>query len=137
MITQRARRTVLSAALAAALACGTGGARPGGGGSASPPSSQDPAVVLGQFVDAVEAGRWSHAHAMLSARWRAAYTPGRLAADYGGAGPLAREAVAHARSALASRVPLQVADGRASLPVAGGRAVLVAEAAGWRVDRLE
>ncbi len=131
------RRTILCAALAAALACGTDGATPGAGGSVRPPSTQDPASVLGQFLDALEAGRWSHAHGMLSARWRASYTPSRLAADYGGAGPLAREAVAHVRSALAARAPLQVADGRAALPVAGGRAVLVAEAAGWRVDRLE
>ncbi|HYD40191.1 MAG TPA: hypothetical protein VEB43_05135 [Anaeromyxobacter sp.] len=130
------RRTVFCAMLTAALACATGGARPGGG-SAIPPASQDPASVLERFVEALEAGRWSHAHGMLSARWRASYTPARLAADYGGAGPLAREAVAHVRSALAARAPLQVADGQASLPVAGGRAVLVAEAAGWRVDRLE
>lgn len=138
-ITSTVRRTVLGATLAAALACAADGARPGSGagGSAGPQAREDPALVLGHFVDALEAGRWSQAHDLLSARWRSSYSPARLAADYGGAGPLAREAVAHVRTALGARAPLQVVDGQASLPVAGGRAVLVGEAAGWRVDRLE
>lgn len=135
MLTSTVRRSIL--VLVAALGCAGAGAGPGAGGSTNPHASQDPALVLGQFVDALEAGRWGQAHALLSARWRAAYTPSRLAADYGGAGPLAQEAVAHVRTALGARAPLQVVDGRASLPVGGGRALLVAEAAGWRVDRLE
>jgi hypothetical protein len=128
-------RAVLCGALAASLACASDGVRPGADTGA--PATREPAAVLGQFVDALEAGRWTQAHALLSARWRSAYTPSRLAADYRGAGPLAREAAGHVRTALGARTPLAVADGRASLPVAGGRAVLVAEAAGWRVDALE
>jgi hypothetical protein len=139
MIPTTARRTALCLALlgAACLACATDSARTGGAAAAVPQATQDPAAVLSKFVDALEAGRWADAHALLSARWRAAYTPSRLASDFGGAGPLAREAAAHARTALVARASMQIADGRASLPVAGGRALLVAEAAGWRVDALE
>jgi len=138
MVLSTARLAVLCAVLAA-LACATDGASPGGkpAGATSQAMAEGPDVVLGKFVDALESGRWSQAHALLSARWRAAYTPSRLAADYGGAGPLAREAAAHAHSALGAGTPMQLGDGRASLPVAGGRAVLVAEAPGWRVDALE
>jgi hypothetical protein len=139
-----ARRPATAAALCAALllapslACETTGAARGGagagGGTVSP---EPPAAILSRFVTALEAGRWADAHALLSARWRSSYTPSRLAADYGGAGPLAREAAAHVRTAILGGTALQVGDGRAVLPVAGGRALLVAEAAGWRVDALE
>ena len=93
--------------------------------------------MLARFVDALEAGRWAQAGGLLSARWRSGYTPARLRADYAGAGPLAREAAARVQSAIRAGRPLQVEDGRAWLPVLGGRALLVAEEGGWRVDALE
>lgn len=96
-----------------------------------------PAAVLSRFVGALEAGRWAQAEGLLSARWRSGYTPSRLQADYAGAGPLAREAAARVQAAIRAGAPLQVEDGRAWLPVAGGRALLVAEDGGWRVDALE
>jgi hypothetical protein len=101
------------------------------------PASDPPAAVLSRFVDALEAGRWVQAGGLLSARWRSGYTPSRLQADYTGAGPLAREAVARIQAAIRSGASLRVEDGRAWLPVTGGRALLVAEEGGWRVDALE
>ncbi len=88
-------------------------------------------------MGSLEGGRWQEASRLLSARWRAVYTPARLAADYGGAGPLAREAAARVEGALAAGAPLAVEGGRAVLPVAGGRALLLWEEGGWRVDALE
>ncbi len=96
-----------------------------------------PAEVLARFVDALEAGRWAQADALLSARWRSAYTPSRLQADHAGAGPIAREAAARVREALRAGTPFRIEDGTASLPMAGGRALLVAEDGGWRVDAME
>ncbi len=109
---------------------------------ASPPPAasaapEQPAAVLARFVDALEGGRWAQAGGLLSARWRAAYTPARLQADYAGAGPLAREAAARVQAAIRAGTPLRVEDGRAWLPLAGGRALLVSEEGGWRVDALE
>ncbi len=131
------RPALLALACALASACAgpsaAGTARPGIPGS--PP--EPPAAVLTRFVDALEAGRWTQAGGLLSARWRAAYTPARLAADYAGAGPLAREAVARVQTAIRAGTPLVVEDGRAWLPVGAGRALLVAEEGGWRVDALE
>ena len=125
-----------AAALLAVLGgCATSGA--GRSGGTESVSHEPPAAVLLRFVTALEAGRWADAQGLLSARWRGAYTPSRLAADWGGAGPLAREAAAHVRSALSTGAAVQVGDGRAVLPVAGGRALLVAEAGGWRVEALE
>jgi hypothetical protein len=100
-------------------------------------ASDGPAAVLGRFLDALQAGRWEEADALLSARWRAAYTPERLSADYAGSGPVGREAVLRAADRLATGAALEARDGRAVLPVLGGEAVLVAEPGGWRVDALE
>ncbi|MGC3998303.1 MAG: hypothetical protein QM767_12845 [Anaeromyxobacter sp.] len=75
--------------------------------------------VLARFVDAGEAGRWDEACALLSARWRAVYTPGRLAQDQAGAGPVAREAAARVKAALAAGAP--VLDGPARARLAGRR----------------
>jgi hypothetical protein len=96
-----------------------------------------PAAVLARFVEALEAGRWTEADALLSARWHAAYGPARLAADWDGAGPLAREAAARVARALAGGTPLRIEGGRATLAVAGGQAQLSAEGGAWRVDALE
>ncbi len=125
----------LACTLAAACAgpSTAGGARPGLPGTSPDP----PAAVLARFVNDLEAGRWAQAGGLLSARWRAAYTPARLRADYAGAGPLAREAVARVQAAMRAGTPLQEEDGRAWLPVGTGRALLVAEDGGWRVDALE
>jgi hypothetical protein len=129
---------VLALALAAALGCASGRAT----GAPPPPpagrSEEAAREVLRRFAGAVEAGRWGEAHALLAARWRAAYTPARLAVDFGGAGPAGRESAERLRAALAAGAPLARDGGRALLPVGGGRAaVLVAEEGGWRVDAIE
>ena len=130
-------RRALALAAAALLAGAAGGARP----FPPPPSGTDDAAareVLGRFAHALEEGRFDEAHALLSARWRQAYTPGRLALDFRGAGPGARDAAARALRLLASGAPVVRAPGAARLGEEGGRAaLLVAEAGGWRVDALE
>ena len=123
---------LLPLALAAALSCA--GARP-------PPSGTDDAAareVLGRFARAVQAGRWEEADALLSARWRASHGPGRLALDYRGAGPAAREAAERVARALDAGAPIARSAGQALLAVGEARAaVLVLEPGGWRVDALE
>jgi hypothetical protein len=127
------RRLALLAA--AALACAAPRAYP------PPPQGLDePAAraTLERFARALQGGRYDEAQALLSARWRAAYTPARLAMDFAGAGPAAREAAERVLTAMAAAAPLEAGAGRVSLPVAPGRAaVLVAEAGAWRVDALE
>jgi len=136
------RLRALFLCLGAALA-GAGCAGPARPGMALPPPGapgarvDTPAAVLSRFVDALEAGRWQEADALLSARWRAAYGPARLAADWAGAGPLAREAAGRVARALAAGTPLAVDGGRATLQLAGGQALLLAEGGMWRVDALE
>lgn len=91
-----------------------------------------------RFASALEAARFEEAHALLSARWRSAYTPGRLALDFGGAGSPARETAGRVLAAARGGAPLELSAGRATLPLAPGRAaVLVAEGGRWRVDALE
>jgi hypothetical protein len=128
---------LLPAALAcAALACAAAPPRP-----APPPAGLDePAAreVLGRFCRALEASRWEEARSLLSARWREAYTPARLAADRAGAGPAAGDAAARALAALSAGAAIARDGGRAVVPVGPERAaVLVAEGGGWRVDALE
>jgi hypothetical protein len=133
------RLVPLAAAVALALtACaGAGGAR----GFPPPPAGTDDAAareVLGRFARALEVGRFDEAQALLSARWREAYTPGRLGLDFRGAGPAAREAAGRIVARLAAGDPLERSPNAARLDVGGGRAAtLVAEAGGWRVDGLE
>jgi hypothetical protein len=122
--------------LAAALAgCATAGP------PAPPPTGLDEAAgraVLLRFAGACEAGRWPEAWALLSPRWRTATTPERLAADWRGAGPVAREAAARVASLLAGGASLVPSPGRLDLAVGPGRAArLVQEGGGWRVDALE
>ncbi len=124
--------------LACAIACGgPGGAR----AFPPPPAGTDDAAareVLGRFARALDAGRFDEAHALLSTRWRAAYTPARLALDFRGAGPAAREAAARVAAQVAAEGPVERHREGARLPVGGGRAaLLVAEAGSWRVDALE
>jgi hypothetical protein len=127
-------RAAAALLVAAALACA--GAR-----SFEPPPGTDDAAareVLGRFVRALEAGRFDEAHALLSARWRAASSPSRLAVDFRGAGPSAREAAARVASRLATGEPLERSAEGVRLPVGGGRAaLLVAQGGAWRVDSLE
>lgn len=129
-------RPVLGAVLAAAaLACA--GPRP----YPPLPEGLDEAAAracLERFARALGAARFDEALALLSARWRAAYTPRRLARDFDGAGPYGREAKDRVLAALAARAALDLAPGRARLPLGPGRAaVLVAEGGAWRVDALE
>jgi hypothetical protein len=123
-------------ALAVALACAGGETRP-----PPPPtglSVADARAVLARFSGAVEAGRWDDAHVLLSARWRARYTPGRLATDWRGSGAVGPEAAARVGRALAAGAAPRVEGARAVLAVDGGRAaVLAAEDGGWRVEALE
>jgi hypothetical protein len=130
-----ARALLASVALALAAACaGAGGARP------PPPGTDERAAreVLRRFARALEDGRFEEAHALLSARWRAEYSPGRLALDFRGAGPAAREAAAAVAARIAAGEPIARSPDGARLSVGGGRAaLLVAEAGGWRVDALE
>jgi hypothetical protein len=127
----------LLAALALALGCAAATS------SAYPPiprGDDDAAAraVLVRFAGAVQAGRWEEAHALLTARWRAAYTASRLAADYRGAGPVAGEAAGRVTALLAAGAPLTRDRGRVTLPAGPGvAAVLLLEDGGWRVDRLE
>lgn len=130
------RRVALLVLPVAALvsACAAGPRHEAGAGAPGAAAEE----VLYRFCEAVEDGRFAEAHALLSARWRGAYTPGRLALDRAGAGPAAAEAAARVRAALDARVPLALEGDRAVLPLGGGRAaVAVAEAGAWRVDALE
>lgn len=155
---ERMERTlaVVVAGLVALAACthrgDVGGAIPAGR------SEADAREVLHRFARAVQERRWPEAWTLLSGRWRAAYTPARLAADHEGAGTVARDAAERVLALLAAGTPL-VADpdsghpepgarpaphanssggARLVLPVGGGRAAaLVAEDGGWRVDALE
>jgi len=136
----RVRTLALFLGAALGLSGCAGASRSGLPGSPPvPPGTRadTPGAVLARFVDALEAGRWQEADALLSARWRASYGPARLAADWAGAGPLAREAAAGATRALAAGTPWAVEGDRATLPVAAGQALLVAEGGRWRVDALE
>jgi hypothetical protein len=131
----RPRLLLFSAALA--LACASGGAPR----FPPPPAGGDDAAareVLGRFARALEAGRFEEAHALLSIRWRQAYTPGRLSLDFRGAGPWGPEAAARVAGRLGAGDPLVHGPGVARLPTGDGRsALLVQEPAGWRVDALE
>jgi hypothetical protein len=135
---------------AAALLCGCVLAGcPGPRRAAAPPTADSegpagrdagggPEAVLTDFVAALEAGRWPEAYALLSARWRARYTPERLAADWGAAGPVSRDAAARVAALLASGAAVPVEGRRARLPVGDGKAAqLLLEEGRWRIDALE
>ena len=94
--------------------------------------------VLQRFVEALDAARWEEALALASARWRAAYTPGRLALDHRGAAATAHDLTVRVERQLAAGVPLLLTAGSARLALGGGScALLVAEGGGWRVDALD
>jgi hypothetical protein len=121
---------------AAGLACASSSAR-----FPPPPAGTDDAAareVLARFARALEAGRFDEAHALLSARWRQAYTPGRLALDFQGAGAWGRESAARVLARLAAGAPLARGPDWARLTADDGRtALLLQEPGGWRVDALE
>jgi hypothetical protein len=120
---------------AASLACAVARPHP-----PLPEGLDEPAAraSLARFAGALQAARFEEAHALLSARWRTAYTPGRLALDLGGAGSPAREAAGRVLAAVGGGASLDLSGGRATLPLGVGRAaVLVAEGGSWRVDALE
>src|SRR5512140_3048553 len=101
----RVLRRALALTAVLACACASGGARP----YPPPPAGLDDAAareVLDRFARALQAGRFDEAHALLSTRWRQAYTPGRLALDFGGAGPWGREAATRVAARLAAGEPL-------------------------------
>ncbi len=137
------RRTAPALLLLLALACATPRA-PAPSPGAGPDPAARPEEVLRRFALAVRAGRWAEAWPLLSARWRASTSPGRLAADWRGAGPVAREAADRVVALLeagggAAGGGVLMGEGPArKLPVGPGReARLVAEPDGWRVDALE
>ena len=126
------RRPVLALALVAAIiGCA-------GGRAARSPDAGSPEAALRSFAAALQDNRFDAAHALLSARWRAAYTPRQLAIDLAGAGPAGRESARRAVSALDGGAPLVRQGDAAWIPVGGERAaILVREDGGWRVDALE
>lgn len=94
--------------------------------------------MLLRFCDAAKGARWPEAWGLLSARWRTALTPEQLAADWAGAGPMAREAAERVEAQVRAGVPLTGAGRELQLRVAPGRAArLLEEGGAWRVDALE
>jgi len=131
---------VLAGGAAATAGCAAQRAgRPEAVADQGPLSEAAAREVLAKAARAIRSGRWIDAWTLLSARWRAAATPGRLAADYQGAGPVAQESADRVVALLESGAPLtQPAPGRLELPVGPGRAArLVTEGGAWRVDSLE
>ena len=129
----------LTLAIALAACAGPAGA-PRPGGAPAPPDATSAREILLRFGEALEAGRFEVAWALLSPRWRATTTPARLASDWRGAAGIAGDAAARARLRGAT-APLTLESGPpavARLDLGEGRqAVLVAEGSRWRVDRLE
>ena len=127
------RSTILSLVLAGAIGCA-------GGRAARAPEARagTPDAALRAFAAALGDGRVEAARELLSARWRAAYTPSRLAVDLAGAGPAGQEAAQRAVSALDAGAPVLRDGDTARVPLGGGRAaVVVLEEGGWKVDALE
>lgn len=105
---------------------------------APPPGTpgEDPREALGAFLHAVERDDMEAAYRLLSGRWRARLTPGRLARDLREGGAAARDRLERARLAAAAEPVIE--GGVAAFVVGGGRSVrLHLEAGGWRVDALE
>ncbi|QRN92881.1 hypothetical protein JRI60_27100 [Archangium violaceum] len=94
-----------------------------------------PRVVLGRFLDAVEAGDWATAWSLLSDPLRARYTPERLREDFKRE-PLSAERVRRARLALKGEV--KVTGAGAEFPIGKDLAVrLVREAGEYKVAAIE
>jgi hypothetical protein len=126
-----------AALAAAALACASAPAR---SWPALPEGLDDAAAreALRRFAAALDAGRFDEAHALLSARWQAAYDSRRLALDFAGAGPRARDMVENVLARASAGARIERSDGRATMSLDGaGKAVVVAEGGAWRVEALE
>jgi hypothetical protein len=132
-------RLILAAALAATLA----GAPACAGRATSRshherPTEGEARETLVAFARALRASRFDVAMPLLSARWRAVYTPGRLALDFRGGGPGAEEAADRVLTALAAGTPFEAGASTLRLPTgSSGEAILVTEGGSWRVDALE
>jgi hypothetical protein len=130
------RSSVLVVVLA--LVTGASGCATGRSARGAEARAGSPDAALRAFAAALRDGRFEAAHELLSARWRAAYTPRRLAADLAGAGPAGQEAAQRAVSALEAGAPVVREGDRARVPLGGDRAaVLVLEGNRWKVDALE
>jgi hypothetical protein len=126
--------TLVATLAALALACAAPAARAPSRGL----GEGDARAALLRLAGALESRRFDEAHALLSARWRTESSPSRLAADWAGAGPYARDQLARVRSALEAGTAIQCSGAAARLPLGAGKAaLLVAEEGGWRVDALE
>jgi hypothetical protein len=124
---------ILLLGLAGEIGCATGRAA-----RVSEARAESPDAALRAFAMALRDGRFELAQELLSARWRAAYTPRRLAVDLAGAGPAGQEAAQRAVSALEAGTPVVREGDRARVPLGGDRAaVVVLEGDGWKVDALE
>jgi hypothetical protein len=98
-------------------------------------SSAEVQQALTEFLDAAERRDFPAAWTMLSARWRARYTPARLQSDFD-AEPLVKDRLALARAGLAG--PWQVEKNSAALGLGEGRTLrLEREGELWRVAALE
>jgi hypothetical protein len=130
-------RALAAPCLALALAVGCAAAR----GAAPVPTGrgEDAArETLRRFAEDLQDRRFGEAYALLSGRWRAAYTPTLLAADWEGAGPLGRDQAERVLALLAAGAALVRRGDALELEVGQARAArLVPEDAGWRVEALE
>lgn len=97
----------------------------------APAEEDTPQAAATRFLDAVEAGRWDDAYALLSARWRERLTPERLAADRQQGGALAKDRLERARLALREAPATQADEARFD-----GALSLKRESGGWRIDGL-
>lgn len=98
-------------------------------------SDEDVRRVLGEFLDAAERREFTAVWTMLSARWRARYTPARLESDFE-AEPQVRERLARARAASGGALVLE--PDRAALTLGEGKSLkLEREGQQWRVAALE
>jgi hypothetical protein len=131
----RAASALAAAITALALACAGPSAERGAPTGLDERAARE---VLARCAEAIRDGRAADALPLLSARWRASYTPERLATDLAGAGPAARESAARVVAELRAGAALELDARTARLPVRAGRAaVLVAEGGAWKVDALE
>lgn len=122
----------------AALGAGATGCAAGRAERGAQARAGSPEEALRGFTAALRDGRLDAATELLSARWRAAYTPRRLAVDLAGAGPAGQEAAQRAVSALDAGARFVRTGDTARVPLGGDRAaVVVLEPGGWKVDALE
>jgi len=99
------------------------------------PDTSGPSLALEQFVEAVERGDFVAAYDLLSASWRARYSPDRLKEDFDRE-PLARERLDRAKRALGGHALFK--EQTAEYPLGDGKAVrLVREGGAYKISALE